>query len=1005
MNHNGNANANLHQGDGEEAKPAAKLHHAAVVPDGAASSMSVSQTNNSTINNDNHQQERRRKRRRLRNHMRSQGPHPLFSQYLATDFDVPTNDNVIVIHDSDSDDDDMDPIEVIDVDVHLGLKADPDAAPSTAVAPSPSRMYTRGAKQNHRGTTVAEDINDHLNIHTEKQSNNSTAPLEEGWYEGVVSPMAMPEDAFHLNTIHCFVRQQLELFSADRFSRRKRGRVGLRCKFCAATKTGSAWPNSAMSFPNTFSSVHQACAQRFQVHWLTQCPHIPEDLRTNLQIIVNQGGQGQRSRGALSAPTYYALSLQRIGLVETTDGLRFGRDLSLEPLPLETVRATMDAKMVHVDKYHGSMEDPISAASSALGLSADVAMKEARASIGEEAERVLAECIAEADQPEKYVTRSSDKGLVTDYMFITIRQMALCHAQAADMGSRGKKTKLMQPGFTGFCCRFCQDAAGGGSLVYVAGSCRSFLSAPDNLGSAISNSFTQHLQKCRNVPPSFQKAMVALKRIHHRQMSLLPYGSQRKFFHLTWDRLRAADMDEEELKRLLPKAPPPIMAVAPIVEAKSKVKKQEAHDKTTGVDNVIENAPAMRPENFPESEDPGTRQILEWAELSFAAKKVPAAEYILLPEERNLISDFVFLTLMQLSPITSTSADQGRSRRGPIGNVMGVACIHCADNDYLVTPSGRSFPSAPDNFASAFNTSLYNHMQACVFIPEEIKIALANLRRLHSKQCSSLAFGSQRRYFKLLFNRLQTIRQGLNPESLPTTLGSKDTLRSLGFMKLDNGSGQTVYTCKDCRMVPSAFRARDAFCMDRLSLNKARGHRAICQKDRLDLSLAIAAFKALADSLERDPNDLIQNKALGDLVAAVVGRDENLTRVLLDGTQSSLRNTNGTNNDYTSLSSGGLWKHFPETVSFSEVNEAFKRLASDIGIESNLADLPLLCDFLMTISPTLSIPEPSEKQSEPDSALSQLNDAVKRNDIPPCVEDAPQKQSPPPPGSNPVSSI
>lgn len=299
---------------------------------------------------------------------------------------------------------------------------------------------------------------------------------------------------------------------------------------------------------------------------------------------------------------------------------------------------------------------------------------------------------------------------------------------------------------------------------------------------------------------------------------------------------------------------------------------------------------------------------------------------------------------------------------------MGIACIHCTDNEHMVTPSGRSFPSAPDNFASALNTSLYNHMQACGFVPMEIKRALVNLRKLHSSQCSSLRFGSQRRYFNQLFSRLQSLFNGTGVSDLAVApFEQKETLETLGFLKMSNPSGQLMHFCRNCRMVPVAFRARDAVCYDRLSLNRARTHRSVCKGDRLDLELVVYAFTALAAAWEKDPVDLIQMEAFRGLVSSVVAGHKDLVRVFTDDVLNMLQidstsspastgNTSAETNRRPAAS-GGLWRQFPQEVSFDEVHVAYQKLAADLEVSLTLRESTILLDYLMIISPTFFMPE------------------------------------------------
>lgn len=298
---------------------------------------------------------------------------------------------------------------------------------------------------------------------------------------------------------------------------------------------------------------------------------------------------------------------------------------------------------------------------------------------------------------------------------------------------------------------------------------------------------------------------------------------------------------------------------------------------------------------------------------------------------------------------------------------MGIACIHCTEAEHMVTPSGRSFPSAPDNFASALNTSLYNHMQACDFVPVEIKRALVNLRKLHSSQCSSLRFGSQRRYFNHLFSRLQGMFNGTGaPDLAVVPFEQKETLESLGFMKMSNPSGQLVHFCRSCRMVPAAFRARDAVCYDRLSLSRARTHRSMCKGDGLDLDLVVSAYTALAAAWERDPVELIQKDTFRGLVLSVVAGHEDLARVFTEDVLSMLQNhsspsaltgNSSADTNGRSATSGGLWRHFPREVSFDDVNVAYLKLAADLEVSLTLRESTILLDYLMIISPTFWVPE------------------------------------------------
>ena len=102
---------------------------------------------------------------------------------------------------------------------------------------------------------------------------------------------------------------------------------------------------------------------------------------------------------------------------------------------------------------------------------------------------------------------------------------------------------------------------------------------------------------------------------------------------------------------------------------------------------------------FPVSNHPETVSLLQRYIETWDPKD---NHCLIVPDDKNLVSDYVFLTIRQLKAALPTSSDSARIRRGvPVtSNFPGVCCVHCADQPTAVMPSGRSFPSAPDNFGT-----------------------------------------------------------------------------------------------------------------------------------------------------------------------------------------------------------------------------------------------------------------------------------------------------------------
>lgn len=915
---------------------------------------------------------------------------------------------------------------LIDVDFELGLKDAPNPLPEELLMkqkPAATALPILPTKQPSSASATATTT-----AITTKRPVVALPfiPQDEGWYEGVVSPMAFPaEDSQYLSDLQCFTRENVELFSvtqqeANMYSvgqRRTidRGRVGVRCIHCAsATKAvrdksttheeeeakpppastappptpASTAATSATSasaavapplppppaaaaappvspgafvFPVNIKGLHSACSQKLQVH-LERCLNLPLDKRAQLQSIMqskslaqdeNTGRSTKRLKTGVTGSLYYIISAKRIGLLDANNdnGIRFGRDLALEPYPFEAIRAPIDL----------------------TGETAAAASSEPRITADEESERVLVAAIMEHDDPDRLLAMSADKALVTDFIFLAIRQMAICHALPADFGSRGKKTKLMRVGFAGFCCRHCGNTQQHSNITLRPDySCRSFSSAADNLSSAISNSFSSHLLKCPNVPVQIKKALLAYKKIHQRQMAQLPYGSQRRLFLSIFSRLRSKDKSEEEMQLIIIRTTPPqatteASLLLPQVYDLATTAETNADNNAETVSSTHRTrlagtyagesmaaptpAVALSGSDFPVCGEAETT-LLNDAEENWD----PAVnDYLILPEDRQLVSDYIFLTMRQIKKAIPTAADVMRIRRSSATSVLtpGICCIHCWEKDEVVSPSGRSFPSAADNFASAFNSSLYNHMQACSFVPINVKRALANLRKIHSAQCSK-KFGAQRRYFNILYARLLPANAHDTEQRQPYVAPSpspRHTFSSLGFLELPTAgrTGCQLTLCSRCRMVPVQFRARGAIFTERPSMTRAKDHYLNCKGSTMELTLARDTLKAAATALGVTISELVQRDSFKELVGAAVGGHKDLCRTFSLDIEATTEQEQGNNE---------LWKAFPDSVDFESVQKAFQVLASELkGCSTDLRKNPELLGYMLLIAPGMNVPD------------------------------------------------
>jgi hypothetical protein len=862
-------------------------------------SLSPSRNNNESNDKVGQKEVRRKNRRRLYRLLKNPKVIPSFLR-LIEDEEEPSSSNCnnnshneTTARNISSDDDNEDfllepPMVVIDVDEYLGLKKrkfpDPIESvfsssgnnsmyiPTTVVSSSSSTatVSPRQRKQQQPNSSarlilpnVTTSLTNTLSslppqpnttgglvgpttITKSSMLNRSNNPADEGWYEGILPMVQLPEDDIYLTDIQQWTRQNLEYFSATdhdvlmtqsgRRTPTVRGKVGIRCIHCAkvvldrirqqqqqqqqqqhdggiggkttTTPSRISWPAGSVSYPVNFAGLYSGAIQKPQLHF-ENCPNMPPNSRLSELLTrsrANQlgtatpaalgslssssrsgiaaGGSGttvttsvgtkrKRMKEGMSALLYWTIACHRIGLIEVEgNGLRFGRDLSLEPLPFESTRTTVETEHPELMPKQQQQQSGFGLAntkSSDRGGSPAPDRIQSRVSSTTEGEptllalnlpqevvAVIDEARAEEDDHANLLARQEDQYGLSYFMFLTVKQAALCHASNQDFATRGKKTKLMRVGFTGFCCRHCKqhypsnDSGGTATIGAVdvptfQNSCRSFASSHENLASAMSNSFVLHLLKCVYTPRSIKQALQTLKRTHPRQMQQLPYGSQSRVFMLMWERARAADCMTEPLNDA--------------IRASIANNNDDTHDDSGGAISDVEDVPeADDDEEFvpdnegsPRSEteayapmvpqrvvssatstsgpgrrskskidsspglapisrvlvvdDEETKQLLNNVEMNWETTE---NDGLILPEDKYLISDYVFLCMRQLKVAHPTPADfKGNRRNNVLSKMAGICCVHCAKNEshQYIKPSGRSFPSAPDNLASALNVS------------------------------------------------------------------------------------------------------------------------------------------------------------------------------------------------------------------------------------------------------------------------------------------------------------
>lgn len=345
-----------------------------------------------------------------------------------------------------------------------------------------------------------------------------------------------------------------------------------------------------------------------------------------------------------------------------------------------------------------------------------------------------------------------------------------------------------------------------------------------------------------------------------------------------------------------------------------------------------------------------------------------------------------------------TAADVAKSRRGSGAHaiIAGMCCMHCDDKDEsLIAGSSRTFPTAPDNYASAFNTSLYNHMQKCDFIKDDLKRALADLRKIHSSQVGHLKAGSQRRFFGNLCNRLKKVKlPGKLPPGPPKAASpavSRGAPRTPRNRKPGGRSGQSramrgggddaildqyrfcefplqSFFCLGCRMVPLQFRARGSLCFAKPTLDFMSDHHENCKEDGFDLWFCIESLKdVLKGKLDVTA---LSNPLFKEIMLECFGQNQQLAEIFTTeiskvyqmskhgGVTRAVENA-------VKAKSQGMWSKLPKTVDSTKVKQAFEEFAATIeGLSPVLADHDALVKYLLLICPSLQLHEGDEDEKD-----------------------------------------
>ena len=261
---------------------------------------------------------------------------------------------------------------------------------------------------------------------------------------------------------------------------------------------------------------------------LKACQYIPDDLKTKYKSLLDQNHQLKKPQKYVKA--YYAEAARELGLVDTPDGLFFGSAPNSSGTPSERLGTLIGAASCSDHTSREQFWEAYSAQISSSRKDHDGAMQMKKFEhVASESTR---DTIKTARREPTAFVKPHDFPTISDFDFLLFHQVAPCRPTA----SRLEKIKSIgsNGGLSGLCCKHCARANVGqlrqNGIYY-----------PSNLATIVDSAFSQsvsnHVMTCRNVPQEIKSALAELKHLAKKHGVATKRGSKKQFLTKVWKRM------------------------------------------------------------------------------------------------------------------------------------------------------------------------------------------------------------------------------------------------------------------------------------------------------------------------------------------------------------------------------------------------------------------------------------------------------------------------------------
>lgn len=300
------------------------------------------------------------------------------------------------------------------------------------------------------------------------------------WYPGSTS-LSLSEDDDVLSSLHCFMRRYcVEAFSATpedvstpRYGKAHGGKVvvgqvGIRCLYCKHRPVHQQ-PERSVCFPSSLQNIYHSIETWQRRHSLV-CTDIAPWVKKSMTELM----ESSKSRAG-GRRQYWEDSAERLGMVDTPQGVRFSRPpgaIICAPAVQQCYRTISDRRA-----------DP--------------------------------------------VVRDQDRRMVTDFLYLLLEQMESCQFTEEDRIGGRSKIKDNHVGFPGMQCKHCRGKAGFGRYFPASVGALTLANSDRNV--------YNHVQKCRKCPPQVKAELIRLSKVQSQSKN--KRGLRKLFFKRVWERM------------------------------------------------------------------------------------------------------------------------------------------------------------------------------------------------------------------------------------------------------------------------------------------------------------------------------------------------------------------------------------------------------------------------------------------------------------------------------------